>query len=105
MTIELVLLIHAINKEGTSKDTWRLSGRILENDMNDAGRFLNLILGLALDIQNRLFEYFISILYLLVHETCKEGDFDSGIVDINFKDLLRKYTWIPCLGLKLLYSH
>jgi hypothetical protein len=69
--------------EGTGKDTWKLSGRILENDMNDVGRFLNRILGLAPDIQNRLFEYFISILDILVHDARKEGDFDSGIVDIK----------------------
>ena len=31
----------------------------------------------------RLFEYFISILDLLVHDARKEGDFDSGIVDIK----------------------
>lgn len=69
--------------EGTGKDTWKLSGRILENDMNDVGRFLNRILGLAPDIQNRIFEYFISILDILVQDARKEGDFDSGIVDIK----------------------
>ena len=59
--------------EGIGKDTGKLSGRILENDMNDVGRFLNCILGLAPDIQNRIFEYFISI---LVQDARKEGDFD-----------------------------
>ncbi|KAH9315300.1 hypothetical protein KI387_023927, partial [Taxus chinensis] len=64
-------------------DTERPSGRILETDMHDVGRFLNRILGILPDMQNRLFEYFSSILDILVHDARKEGEFDSGIVDIK----------------------
>lgn len=64
-------------------DTEKPSGRILEADMHDIGRFLNRILGILPDMQNRLFEYFSSILDILVHDARKEGDFDSGIVDIK----------------------
>ena len=51
--IALLIVSFVSGTEGTGKDTWRLSGRILESDMNDVGRFLNRILGLAPDIQNR----------------------------------------------------
>lgn len=78
--------------------------------MNDVGRFLNRILGLAPEIQNRyatcefknnfllavgvmisiknimnhrLFEVFVSILDLLVQNARIEGNLDSGIVDMK----------------------
>jgi len=35
------------------KDGGRFSGRIVDSDMHDVGRFLNRILGLPPDIQNR----------------------------------------------------
>nr|CAD1823189.1 unnamed protein product [Ananas comosus var. bracteatus] len=65
------------------KDGGRISGRIVDSDMHDVGRFLNRLLGLPPDIQNRLFELFTSILDLLVHNARSEGQFDSGIVDIT----------------------
>ncbi|PON32790.1 Protein strawberry notch, partial [Parasponia andersonii] len=60
-----------------------ISGRIVESDMHDVGRFLNRILGLAPEIQNRLFELFVSILDLLVQNARIEGNLDSGIVDMK----------------------
>lgn len=68
---------------GNGKDSGRFSGRIVESDMHDVGRFLNRILGLPPAIQNRLFELFISILDLLVQNARIEGHFDSGIVDMK----------------------
>ncbi|KAF3772056.1 strawberry notch protein [Nymphaea thermarum] len=68
---------------GSGKDSGKITGRIVESDMNDVGRFLNRLLGLPPDIQNRLFEFFVSILDILVHDARKEGQFDSGIVDIK----------------------
>lgn len=96
---------------GNGKDGGRISGRIVDSDMHDVGRFLNRLLGLPPDIQNRpvfflglilktfylclclqintwicnfrLFELFTSILDLLVHNARSEGQFDSGIVDIT----------------------
>ncbi|XP_050278570.1 protein FORGETTER 1 isoform X2 [Quercus robur] len=65
------------------KDSGKLSGRIVDSDMHDVGRFLNRILGLPPDIQNRLFELFISILDLLIQNARIEGNLDSGIVDIK----------------------
>ncbi|KAL5978725.1 udp-glycosyltransferase [Asimina triloba] len=68
---------------GNGMDAGKVSGRIVESDMHDVGRFLNRLLGLPPDIQNRLFELFISILDLLVRNARNEGNFDSGIVDIK----------------------
>lgn len=65
------------------KDAGKVSGRIVESDMHDVGRFLNRLLGLPPDIQNRLFEFFISIFDVLVRNARHEGNFDSGIVDIK----------------------
>ncbi|XP_047315332.1 protein FORGETTER 1 [Impatiens glandulifera] len=68
---------------GNGKDSGKISGRIVDSDMHDVGRFLNRILGLPPDIQNRLFELFVSILDLLIQNARKEGQFDSGIVDLK----------------------
>lgn len=38
---------------GNGKVAGKLSGRILDSDMHDVARFLNRLLGLAPDIQNR----------------------------------------------------
>ncbi|KAK1280548.1 hypothetical protein QJS04_geneDACA014302 [Acorus gramineus] len=65
------------------KEGGKITGRIVDSDMHDVGRFLNRLLGLPPDIQNRLFEFFISILDLLVYNARNEGHFDSGIVDIK----------------------
>ncbi|KAJ0098751.1 hypothetical protein Patl1_19774 [Pistacia atlantica] len=61
----------------------KISGRIVDSDMHDVGRFLNRLLGLPPEIQNRLFELFIGILDLLVQNARIEGNLDSGIVDMK----------------------
>ncbi|KAI9161515.1 hypothetical protein LWI28_018189 [Acer negundo] len=68
---------------GSGKDYGKFSGRIVDSDMHDVGRFLNRLLGLPPEIQNRLFELFISILDLLVQNARIEGNLDSGIVDMK----------------------
>ncbi|MBA0783450.1 hypothetical protein Gotri_001160 [Gossypium trilobum] len=65
------------------KDNGKFSGRIVDSDMHDVGRFLNRLLGLPPDIQNRLFELFISILDVLIQNARIEGNLDSGIVDMK----------------------
>lgn len=77
---------------GHGKDSGRFSGRIVESDMHDVGRFLNRLLGLPPEIQNRLFELFVNILDLLVQKARNEGYLDSGIVDMkaNIIELLGK---------------
>ncbi|KAJ1442442.1 Zinc finger, FYVE/PHD-type [Sesbania bispinosa] len=68
---------------GNGKDLGRLSGRIIDSDMHEVGRFLNRLLGLPPDIQNGLFELFVSILDLLIRNARIEGNLDSGIVDLK----------------------
>ncbi|KAL4359884.1 hypothetical protein HN51_020073 [Arachis hypogaea] len=65
------------------KELGRLSGRIIDSDMHDVGRFLNRLLGLPPEIQNKLFELFVSILDLLVQNARIEGNLDTGIVDLK----------------------
>ncbi|VVA22165.1 PREDICTED: strawberry notch [Prunus dulcis] len=77
------LVFVGIVRDATGKDYGKLSGRIVESDMHDVGRFLNRILGLPPDIQNRLFECFVSILDLIIHNARIEGNLDSGIVDMK----------------------
>ncbi|KAK1374202.1 Protein strawberry notch like [Heracleum sosnowskyi] len=54
-----------------------------EKNMHNVGRFLNRLLGLQPEIQNSLFELFVSILDLLVQNARLEGQFDSGISDLK----------------------
>ncbi|KAM3213142.1 hypothetical protein ACQJBY_065881 [Aegilops geniculata] len=63
----------------------KLTGRIVDSDMHDVARFLNRILGLAPNIQNRLFDLFTSILDVVIQNARSEGRLDSGIVDIKAK--------------------
>lgn len=42
---------------GVGKDSGKITGRIVDSDMHDVGRFLNRILGLVPDIQNRSVTY------------------------------------------------
>ncbi|GBG72349.1 hypothetical protein CBR_g11926 [Chara braunii] len=61
----------------------RPSGKISDADMHDVGRFLNRVLGLEQRIQNMLFDYFVLIFEDLVRTARKEGQFDSGIIDVR----------------------
>ncbi|KAF4389035.1 hypothetical protein F8388_026764 [Cannabis sativa] len=79
---QAALMAVGIVRDGTVANG-KYGGRIVESDMHDVGRFLNRILGLAPEIQNRLFELFVSILDLLVQNARIEGSLDSGIVDMK----------------------
>ncbi|KAL8166544.1 hypothetical protein V2J09_008043 [Rumex salicifolius] len=67
----------------SGKESGKISGRIVDSDMHDVGRFLNRLLGLPPEIQNRLFELFTSILDVVIQNARSEGNLDSGIVDIK----------------------
>ncbi|KAL0353361.1 UNVERIFIED_CONTAM: protein FORGETTER 1 [Sesamum angustifolium] len=62
---------------GNGKESGKISGRIVDSDMHDVGRFLNRLLGLPPVIQNRLFELFVGILDLLIQNARVEGHLDS----------------------------
>ncbi|KAJ0498287.1 putative protein strawberry notch, P-loop containing nucleoside triphosphate hydrolase [Helianthus annuus] len=61
----------------------KLRGRIADPDWNDVGRFLNRLLGLPPEIQNRLFELFVSTFDHLLNKARLEGHLDTGIVDFK----------------------
>ncbi|KAF8692024.1 hypothetical protein HU200_039971 [Digitaria exilis] len=75
---------------GNGKNGGKLTGRIIDSDMHDVARFLNRILGLFPDFQNRLFDLFTSILDLVIQNARTEGKLDSGIVDIKAKSVEMK---------------
>ncbi|KAG0590125.1 hypothetical protein KC19_1G074000 [Ceratodon purpureus] len=84
LTVGIIRDAVGVNQNnGTIKSSTRPSGRIAEADLHDVGRFLNRALGLPPDIQNRLFEFFVSVFDELIRDARKEGQFDSGIVDIK----------------------
>ena len=49
----LVINFNVLVNIGNGKDYGKLSGRIIDSDMHDVGRFLNRLLGLPPEIQNR----------------------------------------------------
>lgn len=77
------LMSVGILSEPGSGESAKGSGRRIESDMHDVGRFLNRLLGLPPEIQNRLFELFISILDVIMQNARTEGNLDYGIVDIR----------------------
>uniref|UniRef100_A0A162ABW0 PHD-type domain-containing protein n=1 Tax=Daucus carota subsp. sativus TaxID=79200 RepID=A0A162ABW0_DAUCS len=54
-----------------------------DKDIHNVARFLNRLLGLQPEMQNLLFEFFVSILDLFVQNARLEGQFDSGIADLK----------------------
>ncbi|KAL9269326.1 FORGETTER 1-like protein [Drosera capensis] len=70
---------------GNGKEPGKPSGLIVDSDMHDVGRFLNRLLGLPPEIQNKVFALFTSILDLIIQNARTEENLDSGIVDIKAK--------------------
>ncbi|XP_065201185.1 protein strawberry notch isoform X3 [Planococcus citri] len=74
----------------------------LDKDYNNMSKFLNRILGMPVDLQNRLFKYFTDTLQAIITQAKKSGRFDLGILDLgsageNVKQVkmysfLRKHT-------------
>ncbi|XP_011297794.1 protein strawberry notch isoform X2 [Fopius arisanus] len=55
----------------------------LDKDYNNMSKFLNRILGMPVDLQNRLFKYFTDTLAAIVTQAKKTGRFDMGILDLG----------------------
>lgn len=55
----------------------------LDKDYNNMSKFLNRILGMPVDLQNRLFKYFTDTLSAIVTQAKKTGRFDMGILDLG----------------------
>ncbi|CAG0894216.1 unnamed protein product [Darwinula stevensoni] len=55
----------------------------LDKDFNNISKFLNRILGLPVELQNRLFQYFTDTLNAIVSQAKKAGRYDLGILDLG----------------------
>ncbi|KAH0549995.1 protein strawberry notch isoform X2 [Cotesia glomerata] len=55
----------------------------LDKDYNNISKFLNRILGMPVDLQNRLFQYFTDTLNAIITQAKKTGRFDMGILDLG----------------------
>ncbi|XP_020285283.1 protein strawberry notch isoform X5 [Pseudomyrmex gracilis] len=55
----------------------------LDKDYNNMSKFLNRILGMPVDLQNRLFKYFTDTLNAIIAQAKKTGRFDMGILDLG----------------------
>ncbi|XP_063244312.1 protein strawberry notch-like isoform X2 [Bacillus rossius redtenbacheri] len=56
---------------------------MLDKDYNNMSKFLNRILGMPVDLQNRLFKYFTDTLSAIIAQAKKSGRFDMGILDLG----------------------
>lgn len=57
----------------------------LDKDYNNISKFLNRILGMPVELQNRLFKYFTDTLNAIIVQAKKMGRFDLGILGKNAK--------------------
>ena len=63
----------------------------LDKDYCNISKFLNRILGMPVDLQNRLFKYFTDTLAAIVMQAKRSGRFDLGILDVgNGSDEVRR---------------
>lgn len=53
---------------------------MLDKDYNNMSKFLNRILGMPVELQNRLFKYFTDTLQAIITQAKKSGRFDLGIL-------------------------
>uniref|UniRef100_A0A8C4ZSC6 Strawberry notch homolog 1 n=1 Tax=Gadus morhua TaxID=8049 RepID=A0A8C4ZSC6_GADMO len=58
----------------------------LDKDYNNIGKFLNRILGMEVQQQNSLFQYFADTLAAVIQEAKRNGRFDMGILDLGSGD-------------------
>ncbi|XP_063926322.1 protein strawberry notch isoform X2 [Zophobas morio] len=55
----------------------------LDKDYNNMSKFLNRILGMPVELQNRLFRYFTDTLEAIITQAKRSGRFDLGILDLG----------------------
>ncbi|XP_060806586.1 protein strawberry notch [Amyelois transitella] len=55
----------------------------LDKDYNNMSKFLNRILGMPVELQNRLFKYFTDTLTAVMEQAKRSGRFDLGILDLG----------------------
>lgn len=63
----------------------------LDKDYNNIAKFLNRILGIPVQLQNRLFRYFTDTFHAIIRQAKRTGRFDMGILDLGAsKDNIRR---------------
>lgn len=62
----------------------------LDIDRKSLGKFLNRILGLPVDLQNAIFEYFTDTMEAVIERAKNSGHFDLGILDVATSDQFLK---------------
>jgi len=58
----------------------------LDKGYNDMSKFLNRILGMRVELQNRLFKYFSDTLAAIVTQAKRTGKYDQGILDVGLTE-------------------
>lgn len=72
----------------------------LDKDYNNISKFLNRILGMPVDLQNRLFKYFTDTLEANIGHAKKQGRFDLGILG-NFVHTSSYRIYLPRISLQI----
>ena len=55
----------------------------LEKDFNSIAKFLNRLLGIEVELQNAIFQYFTDTLEAVVKQAKRLGRYDMGIIDLT----------------------
>ncbi|KAK3855126.1 hypothetical protein Pcinc_038450 [Petrolisthes cinctipes] len=70
----------------------------LDKDYNNMSKFLNRILGMPVELQNRLFKYFTDTLTAIISQAKRTGKYDMGILDLGIGGeccrKTRTRTWV-----------
>ncbi|KAK7494073.1 hypothetical protein BaRGS_00014731 [Batillaria attramentaria] len=74
MCLEGVGLISTDEKTGVT---------VLEKDYNNISKFLNRLLGMPVDLQNAMFDYFNNTLTTIILDAKRSGRWDMGILDLG----------------------
>ncbi|XP_044763313.1 protein strawberry notch-like isoform X2 [Coccinella septempunctata] len=74
----------------------------LDKDYSNISKFLNRILGIRVELQNRLFKYFTDTMNAMIAIAKRNGTFDLGILDLgaNSRDVIKRVRTIT-----FLYKH
>ena len=68
------------------------------SDYTNISRFLNRILGIEVELQNRLFAYFVKTLSVVVQQAKRSGRWDEGILGKTKWFMLIVSRGCPCSG-------
>ena len=73
----------ASKEDGSEAEEVADTDAALTKNYNSIPKFLNRILGLPVDLQNRVFKHFMDTLGVIISEAKKAGRYDKGIMDLG----------------------